>query len=130
MNIHTFYHPLRIKLEHFHRYKESELMPLFMVKKENFDLYRFGKRDVELRTVKPQWKNSKVGDIATIQCGRNIFKKRITKVHRGSLARIFKDVKYKRIFPEASTVFEALKATRELYPDAEEFIAFELEDIV
>jgi len=27
-------------------------------------------------------------------------------------------------------VFEAIKATRELYPDAEEFMAFELEEVV
>ena len=101
-----------------------------MVKKVYFDLYRFGRKDVELRAVRPQWKNSKVGDIATIQCGRGIFRKRITKVHRGSLDRIFEDVDYKRIFPEASTVFEAIKATRELYPDAEEFMAFELEEFV
>lgn len=100
-----------------------------MVKKEYFTLYRFGKKDVELRAVRYQWKNSKIGDIATIQCGRDIFRKRITKVHRGSLARIFMDVNYKRIFPEASTVFKAVKATRELYPDAEEFMAFELEEV-
>jgi len=105
-------------------------MPLFMVKKEAFDSCRFGKRDVDLRSVKPQWKNSKAGDIATIQCGKNLLRKRITKVHKGSLARIFKDVDYKRIFPEASTVFEAVKATRELYPDADEFMAFELEDFI
>jgi len=105
-------------------------MPLFMVKKEYFDLYRFGKKDVELRAVRPQWKNSKAGDIATIQCGRGIFRKRITKVHRGSLDRIFEDVDYKRIFPEASTVSEAINAARELYPDAEEFMAFELEEFV
>lgn len=61
---------------------------------------------------------------------KNLLRKRITKVHRGSLARIFKDVNYKRIFPEASTVFEAVRATRELYPDADEFMAFELEDII
>ncbi|MCK4668745.1 hypothetical protein E3J49_08815 [Candidatus Bathyarchaeota archaeon] len=105
-------------------------MPLFMVKKEMFDLYRFGKRDVELRAVKPQWKNSKVGDIGTIQCGKNIYRKKITKIHKGTLARIFLEVDYKRIFPEASTVFEAVKAVKELYPKAEEFMAFELEDIV
>lgn len=93
-------------------------MPLFMVKKEYFDLYRFGRKDVELRAVRPQWKNSKVGDIATIRCGRGIFRKRITKVHRGSLARIFMEVNYKRIFPGASTVFEAIRETRKLYPDA------------
>lgn len=55
-------------------------MPLFMVKKKYFDLYKLGKKDVELRTVKPQWKNSKVGDTAVIQCGRDIIRKRITKV--------------------------------------------------
>ena len=46
-----------------------------MVKKEYFDLYSFGKKDVELRAVKPQRKNSKEGGIATIQCGRGIFGK-------------------------------------------------------
>jgi len=34
-------------------------MPLFMVKKEYFDLYRFGKKDVELRAVRPQWKTAR-----------------------------------------------------------------------
>jgi len=105
-------------------------MPLFMVKKKYFDLYRFGRKDVELRAVKPQWKNSKPGDIATLQCGRQILRKRITKVHKGSLSRIFEDVDYKRIFSEAQTVSEAEKATRQIYPDAEEFMAFELEDFV
>ena len=38
-------------------------------------------------------------------------------------------VNYERIFPKALTVFEAVKATKELYPDLEEFMAFELEDI-
>jgi ASC-1-like (ASCH) protein len=101
-----------------------------MVRREAFDLYRFGKRDVELRAVKPQWKNSKPGDIATIQCGRDIFRKRITKIHRGTLARVFLNLDCKRIFPQASTVFEAVKAAKELYPEAEEFMAFELEDII
>jgi len=107
-----------------------DVMPLFMVKRKAFDLYRFGKRDVELRSVKRQWKNSEADDIATIQCGRDMFRKRIKKVHRGTLARIFLKVDYKRIFPEASTVFEAVKAAKELYPNAEEFMAFELEDII
>ena len=101
-----------------------------MVKKKYFVLYRFGKKDVELRAVKPQWKNSKPGDIATIQCGRQIFRKKIAKVHRGTLARIFKDVDYKRVFPEASTIFEAVKMVKELYPSKDEFMAFELEELV
>lgn len=93
-------------------------------------MYRFGKRDMELRAVKPQWKNSKVGDIATIQCGREVLRKKITKIHRGTLARILLKVDYKRIFPEASTVFEAVKAAKEIYPNAKKFMAFELKDIV
>jgi ASC-1-like (ASCH) protein len=100
-----------------------------MVKKESFNLYKSGKRDLELRAVRPQWKNSKVGDIATVQCGRDMLRKEITKIHRGTLARILLKVDYRRIFPKASTVFEAVKATKELYPEAKEFMAFELENI-
>ncbi len=100
-----------------------------MVKKESFNLYKSGKRDMELRAVKPQWKNSEVGDVATIQCGRDLLRKKIIRIYRGTLARILLEVDYKRIFPKASTVFEAVKATKELYPTAEEFMAFELEDI-
>lgn len=70
-----------------------------------------------------------MGDSATRDVS-DLLRKRIKEVHRGSLARIFKDVDYKRIFPEASTVFEALRATRDLYPKAKEFMAFELEDFV
>ena len=45
-------------------------MPLFMVKKRYFEMYESGVKDVELRVIKPPWKNSKVGDVATILCGR------------------------------------------------------------
>jgi ASC-1-like (ASCH) protein len=101
-------------------------MPLFMLKKQFFEQYKSGEKDVELRSVKPQWKNSKIGDEAVLQSGRNFLRKRITKVHRGTLARIFRDVDYKRIFPEAKTVFEAVRETRKIYPKEEEFMAFEL----
>ena len=101
-----------------------------MLKKKSFDFHRVGRRDVELRAVKPQWKNSRPGDVASLQCGRQILRKRITKVHRGTLARIFLEVDYKRMFPEAPTVFEAVRATKQIYPDVEEFMVFELEDIV
>lgn len=104
-------------------------MPSFMVNKASFGLYRSGRRDVELRAVKPQWRNTKAGDVATFLCGKDIFKMKITKVHKGSLARIFLDVSYKRIYPDAATVFEAVRLTRRLYPDEKEFMAFELEAI-
>lgn len=101
-----------------------------MVKKGDFNLYRFRKKDVELRATKPQWKNSRAGDIATIQCGKDIFRKRITRIHRGTLARVLKDVDYKRVFPEASTIFEAVGNIRQVYPKEKEFMAFELEDVI
>ena len=35
-----------------------------------------------------------------------------------------------RSFPETLTVFEAVEQTRKLYPNEEEFMAFELEDVI
>ena len=102
-------------------------MPSFMMKKRFFEQYKSGKKDIELRSVKPQWKNGKIGDTAVLLCGRSILRKRITEVHKGSLARIFTDVDYKRIFPEAKTIFKAAGVTREIYPQDIEFMAFELE---
>jgi len=102
-------------------------MPLLMVKKRFFEQYESGKTDVVLKNVQPQWKNSRVGDEAVLQSGReNILRKRIVKIRRGSLARILKDVNYKRIFPDARTIFEARRMAREIYPEDEEFMAFEL----
>lgn len=103
------------------------MVPLFMLKKRFFKQYKSGRKDIELRNVQPQWKNAMMGDEAVLMCGRgNILRKRISRIHRGSLARIFHDVDYKRIFPEAKTVFEARNQVKKLYPDDEEFMAFEL----
>jgi len=81
-----------------------------------------------LKNAQPQLKNSRVGDEAVLQSGReNILRKRIVKIRRGSLARILKDVNYKRIFPDAKNIFEARRRmAREIYPEDEEFMAFEL----
>ena len=103
-------------------------MPLFMVKREYFEFYLLDKKDVELRAVRPQWRNCKEDDMATIQCGKDSLRRKIEKVHRGSLARIFKDVDYKRIFPQASTVIEAVRIVQTIYPTAEDFMAFEMEN--
>ena len=97
-----------------------------MLKKQYFDLYESGKKDVELRNVQPQWKNSRVGNEAVLMCGRDILRKRILKIHRGSLEKILKDIDYKRIFPDAQDKSEASRMVREIYPDDEEFMAFEL----
>lgn len=66
--------------------------------------------------------------MALIQCGKKSLFKKITKIHKGSLARIFLDVNYKRVFPEATTILEAVKATKEIYQDSKEFVAFQLVD--
>jgi hypothetical protein len=56
-----------------------------MVKKRYFDMYESGIKDVELRDIKPPWKNSKVGDIATILCGRRVLRKKVMFVFALSL---------------------------------------------
>jgi ASC-1-like (ASCH) protein len=104
--------------------------PLFMVKKADFELYRFAKKDVELRAVKTPWRNAKIGDVATIQCGRKIYRKRIANIHHGGLARIFMDIDYRRIFPQVSSIFEAVRLTRKRMPSEQQFMAFELEDFI
>jgi hypothetical protein len=53
-------------------------------------------------------------------------RKRILEIHRGSLARIFVDVNFKRIFPDAKDIIEARKKARKIYPKDEEFMVFEL----
>ena len=80
-----------------------------------------------LRNVRPQWKNSRVGDEAVLMSGKErILRKGIVKIHRGSLARILRDVDYRRIFPNAETIFEANRMAREIYPEDKELMAFEL----
>lgn len=104
------------------------MSPLFMVKKQNFDMYESGVKDVELRDIKRQWKNSKVGDIATILSGKRILRKKIKNIHRGTFGAIVYEVGgYSRMFPNAKNVFEMLREKNKLYPEAEEFMAFELE---
>jgi ASC-1-like (ASCH) protein len=44
-------------------------------------------------------------------------------MYRGTLARIFKDVDYKRVFPEASTFLETVEDIRKLCPKEKEFMA-------
>ncbi len=104
-------------------------MPLFMLKNKYFENFERGKTDALLKNVRSQWKNSKVGDITTLQSGRRILRKRITRICRGSLARIFLECDYKRIFPNATTVFEAVEIIRKIYPNSKEFMAFELENL-
>ncbi len=104
------------------------MSPLFMKKKRYFEMYESGLKDVELRDVKPQWKNSKVGDVATIMCGRRILRKKIMNIHRGTFGAVVYEIgSWKRIFPNAKDVLELIREKNRLYPDAEEFLSFELE---
>jgi ASC-1-like (ASCH) protein len=114
-------------IEECNVWKGIETMPLFMVKKRVFDQYKSGKRSVELRNVQPQWKNSRVGNEVVLMSGpKRILRKRILKIHRGSLSEIMKKVDYRRIFPDAKDEFEASGMVREIYPEDKEFMAFEL----
>ncbi len=102
----------------------------FTVKRGDFEQYRFGKKDVELRAIEKPWRNAHVGDVAAIRCGRKMFRKRIVGVHCGGLARIFLRVDYKRVFPRALTVFDAVRLAKKLIPYQREYVAFELKDFV
>jgi len=104
----------------------GRIVPLFMIRKKFFEQYKSGKQDVELRSMRPQWKNSRVGNQAVLMCGKDILRKRILKVHTGSLARMLLNVNYRRIFPDARTIFEANRLAREIYREDKEFMAFEL----
>jgi len=102
-------------------------MPLFMIKRKFFERCKSGEMIVVLKNVQAQWKNSRVGDEAVLMCGKErILRKGIVRIHRGSLARILKDLDYKRIFPDAETIFEANRMTRKIYSEDKEFMAFEL----
>ena len=84
-----------------------------MIKRKFFERCKSGEMIVVLRNVQPQWKNSRVGDEAVLMCGKErILRKGIVKIHRGSLARILRDLDYKRIFPNAKTIFEANRKAR------------------
>jgi ASC-1-like (ASCH) protein len=107
-------------------YAGGMTVPLFMIRKQFFEQYKSGKQDVELRKMRPQWKNSRVGNQAVLMCGKDILRKRILKVHTGSLARMLLNVNYRRIFPDARTIFEANRLAREIYREDKEFMAFEL----
>ena len=99
-------------------------MPLFMIKRRFFERSKSGEMIVVLKNVQPQWKNSRVGDEAVLMCGKErILRKSIVKIHRSSLAKILRDIDYKRIFPDAKTIFEANRLTREIYPEDKEFMA-------
>jgi len=105
----------------------KKTMPLFMIKRKLFERSKSGEMIVILKNVQPQWKNSRVGDEAVLMSGKKrILRKRIVKIHRGSLARILKALDYRRIFPNAETIFEANRMARKIYPEDREFMAFEL----
>ena len=98
-----------------------------MVKRRFFLQYKSREKDVELRNVQPQWKNSRVGNEAVLMSGKErILRKRILKIHRGSLNKIFGAVHYKRIFPEAKNRSEASRMVIDIYPEYEESMSFEL----
>ena len=46
-------------------------MPLFVIKRKLFERCKSGEMIVVLRSVQPQWKNSRVGDETILMCGKN-----------------------------------------------------------
>lgn len=107
--------------------KEANDLPLFMLKRKYFDLIKEGKKDVEIRPSKGRsWKNAKIGDTAVFMCSKNLERKTIKAIHKGTLEQILSTIDYKRIMPNAENEKEAINTIRALYPNETEFVAFEL----
>ena len=100
-------------------------MPLFMIKREYFDLIRIGKKTVELRKKDGPWKYAKVGDAAVFLCGKETERRTITSIQEGTLEEIFSNVDFRRILPNTGSLEEAIQLVRRLYPNESNFIAFE-----
>ena len=99
----------------------------FMLRKEQFDQFQSGEKDVELRRAEGAWRNVRVGAIAVLTSGsKQILRTTISAVHRGTLGEILSKLDYKRMVPTAASKEDALVAAGRLYPDARELMAFEL----
>jgi len=84
---------------HIGAWENCELV-LFMLKKDYFDSVESGKKDVEVRKAEGPWKNAKVGDTATLTCGRRIIRRRILAMHKGTIQDVLSKVDYRRGDPQ------------------------------
>src|SRR4030067_1579571 len=83
---------------HIGAWENCELV-LFMLKKDYFDSVESGRKDVEVRKAEGPWKNAKVGDPATLACGRRIIRRKIVAVHRGTVEDVLSKVDYRGAIP-------------------------------
>ncbi len=95
-------------------------MPLFMVKKENFDWIRSGRKRVEVRK-----RRMEKGDKAVFLCSKWMLKGKIIRKEQGKLSDVVNDSNFRDVIPIAKNLKEALLYIEKLYGTSEdEFTAY------
>ncbi len=87
-------------------------MPLFMVKKENFDWIEIGRKHIEVRKGKTM-----KGDTATFLSGEWMLNGKIVRTEEGRLSDIINGSNFKDIIPAAENVEDVISyiAKKEIY---------------
>lgn len=71
--------------------------------------------------IRGPWKNTRSGDTAVFQCRKEIIRKRIRTVHRGSIKDLFSRMEFRRIIPAAKDAGDALAKIERFILDAKSF---------
>jgi len=85
-------------------------MQVFMVKKENFEWIRSGRKHIEVRKGKRM-----KGDEATFLCSKWMLKGKIVKTEEGKLLNIVNSSNFKDVIPIAKSVEDAISYIEGLY---------------
>ena len=89
-------------------------MPLFMVKKENFEWVRSGRKHIEIRKGKKM-----KGDEAVFVCSKWMLRGRIIKKKQGKLSSLMTNSNFKDVIPVAKSLKEATSHIENLYGTTE-----------
>lgn len=100
---------------------------MFLIKKKYFKAIKNGLKTVDLRKLTKARENIKPGDEAVFVCGRDVLRKEIQKITKGSLEKITKKIDFKEIVPWAKSKQDFVDSIREIYPEEERFIALNLQ---
>ena len=89
-------------------------MPLFLVKREIFEVIINKRKTIELRKGK-----AKKGDVAVFQCVRKSLRRRIIKKEEGNLTDVLRQDNFKNIIPSVNTLEEAINYIKNIYGTTE-----------
>jgi len=85
-------------------------MPLFMVRKENFEWIRSGRKRIEVRRGRKM-----EGDEAVFLCSKWMLKGRIVRREQGKLLNIMDSSNFRDVIPAARSLKEAMSHIEKLY---------------